>query len=221
MPVVEGVLADEDLYGRRPRRCRAGVRRFEYPTVYAGLAPDLEGWPDAALRQYARPKLDGAIWNVGLLASGRARPRSRPALRVIADLRRRDPRFRLLVGRAPAPGAPPITPGADPAAALREGLGAALGSAVSVCTVEDGPNWWRTIGLALDPDGVLVGRMQPAGASGAVPLGLVGPTTPAWLQPFGSADEPNLVAAAADLVHGGGWAAASARARAGALGVEE
>jgi glycosyltransferase involved in cell wall biosynthesis len=215
--VIERVLGDEDLYRAAAERCRAGGRRFEYPAVYAGLAPDLEGWPDAALRQYARPKLDGAAWNVGLLLPEEAIGIPPLALALIGALRRRDARFRLLVGRAARPGAAPAPPGADPAAALRSGLPAELAAAVSVRTVVDEPNWYRTIGFALDPGGLLVDDLKPAAASGAVPLGSVDPTTPSWALQFARADEASLVAAAADLVTGGGWEGASARARAGTL----
>jgi hypothetical protein len=81
----------------------------------------------------------------------------------------------------------------------------------------DEPNWYRTIGFALDPGGLLVDDLKPAAASGAVPLGSVDPTTPSWALQFARADEASLVAAAADLVNGGGWEGASARARAATL----
>jgi len=218
--VVERGLGDEDLYRAAAASCCAGGRRFEYPAVYASIAPDLEGRPDAALRQYDRPKLEGAAWNLGVLLPAGATAIPPLALRVVRELRRRDPRFHLLVGRTSAPGAAPTVPGSDPAAALRAGLPPDLDDAVSVRTVDDAPNWWRTIGLTVEPDGLLVDGLRPAAVSGAVPLGLVGPTTPAWLGPFGSPDETSLVAAAADLVAGGDWAAAAARAQAGALAGE-
>ena len=216
--VIERVLGDEDLYRAAAERCRAGGRRFEYPAVYAGLAPDLEGWPDAALRQYARPKLDGPPGTSASSSRRRrsvSRPSPWPSSARCADV---TPGSACSSGapRDQAPRRPRRAPTQPLRCAFRPPGGARRGG--QVC----GRSWTSrtgtgTIGFALDLGGLLVDDLKPAAASGAVPLGSVDPTTPSWALQFARADEASLVAAAADLVTGGGWEGASARARAGTL----
>lgn len=173
LPLIRRLLSDEDLYRSAAVRCRAAAEAFAYPRAWAGLAPYLEGRPDVAAHLAARPKLAGADRRVGVvLATGAERVPDavlaafRAALAASGDLA-------LVIGIAAPSGTPDPEPGRDPAAALRAGLPDDMSAMVSLRTVTDPWNWWRTIGIALAPDnvGIDVATTEIGRASGAVLVG--------------------------------------------------
>ncbi|HMJ79849.1 MAG TPA: hypothetical protein VK592_02260 [Candidatus Dormibacteraeota bacterium] len=218
LPLLRALLADRSFYEAMARRCRAAARPFEYERVYAALAPDLEGRPDASLRQFERSKLEGAQYNLGVPLPRDVTAIPPEALRLLAVLRRVEPRFRLIAGVASDEQAPP--PGADPAASLLSGVDDELQAAVSARTVDDRPSWWRTLGFVVG-SGAMAGRgdewVVEAAASGAVPLLVGGPRGGAG-GPFAHASVEAAAAFAGRLVAGGGWASASRVARSFAFG---
>jgi glycosyltransferase involved in cell wall biosynthesis len=217
---IERALEDPELCARAAARCRAAAESFACEAVYARVAPWLEDRPDVALRQFDRPKLPGAEWNLGVLLDAERLTVPQVPLEMLATLRRHDARFRLHIGRR-ASSLAPTAPGADPAASLRATLGAAdvavHGPAISFRTVDDEPNWWRTIGFVTTADGRLGSVLREAVVSGAIPLGGRDETTPSWLAPFAVADLPAAAAQAAGLVERGEWVGRSRGVRAAAL----
>jgi glycosyltransferase involved in cell wall biosynthesis len=158
---LRAVLSDPGLHRSAAERCRAAVEPFRYPAVHAGLAPFLEGRQDAGARMAARPKLPGASRRIGLPLAGGAAALPSAALEAIGAV----PAAHLVAGIPGMPGGPDPEPGRDPVAGLRTGLPEDLAGRVSVRTVTDPWNWWRTLGILylpeaveLDPDLVAIGR---------------------------------------------------------------
>jgi hypothetical protein len=167
LPLIRDLLADPALYRASAERCRAAAEAYSYPRAYEGLAPYLEGRPDARLHLAARPKLPGSASRWGILLAADAAWVPAAALRLLAQARRLDPDLHLVVGLQPAPGAGQVAPGADPAALLRTGIPPELADAVSTRTVDDPASWWRTIGTALAVGDAGAEALEIAEASGA------------------------------------------------------
>lgn len=196
LPLIRALLDDAALYADSAARCAAAAERYTYPRVHAALAPYLESRPDAPLRMFDRPKLPDAQFNLGLLDADDATARS--AYDLLAGLRAEGGPWRLVVGRTGST----AEPGADPAVDRVLSPPDALRDAVSVRTIDDARNWWRTLGIALvagPPDGTAV---REAMASGAVP---VVPT------------DPGAVAAVRRLADPATWRLESDAARSAAL----
>ncbi|HEX5590903.1 MAG TPA: glycosyltransferase family 4 protein [Candidatus Limnocylindrales bacterium] len=169
LPLIRALLADPELHRAAAERCRAAAAAYAYPRAYAGLAPYLEERPDARLHLAARPKLAGSGRRVGLPlppGAGSVPPAAVAAFRAARDAA---PDAFLVVGVRHPAGDPLPEPGRDPAAALRPSLPGDVAPSVGVRTVDDPWNWWRTLGVALAPDGVDVDpeSIELARASGA------------------------------------------------------
>ena len=167
LPLIRDLLADPALYGAAAERCRAAAEAYSYPRAYEGLAPYLEGRPDARLHLAARPKLPGSASRWGILLAADAAWVPAAALRLLAQARRLDPELHLVVGLQPAPGAGQAAPGADPAARLRAAIPPEMADAVSARTIDDPAGWWRTIGTALAVGDAGADALEIAEASGA------------------------------------------------------
>ena len=151
LPLIRRLLADPGLYQAAAERCRAAAEAFAYPRVYAGLAPYLEERADAATHLAERPKLPGSTSRIGLPLRAGTSSIPTAALDVFRTARSADAAAFLVVGVRGADGASDPAPGRDPAAALRANLPDDLASSISVRTVTDPWNWWRTLGIVLDP----------------------------------------------------------------------
>ena len=151
LPLIRRLLDDPTLYRSAAERCRAAAEAFAYPRAYAGLAPYLEKRADAATHLAERPKLAGTARRIGLVLAPGAATVPTSALEAFRDARAASDAAFLVVGVLPAPGAPDPEPGRDPAAALRAALPEDLAPFISLRTVVDPWNWWRTLGIALAP----------------------------------------------------------------------
>jgi glycosyltransferase involved in cell wall biosynthesis len=198
LPLLRRLLEDAELYADAAARCVAAAERYTYPRVHADLAPYLEGRPDGPLRTFDRPKLPDARFNLGLLDADETAVRA--AHDLLAELRGDGGPWRLIVGRT---GEAP-EPGADPAGATLPRPPEALRDAVSVRTVDDVRNWWRTVGVALvvAPDGTAAAPAREAMASGAVPI---------------APDDPGAPEAVRRLADAATWSRESEAARSAAL----
>ena len=175
LPLIRRLLGDPVLYRAAAERCRAAAEAFSYPRAYAGLAPYLEERPDAATHLAERPKLAGSACRIGLVLAPGAVAVPEAALEAFRDARAATDSAFLVIGVLPAPGAPDPEPGRDPAAALRTALPEGLATFISLRTIVDPWNWWRTLGIALslqdgagDHHGGVARALELARASGAV-----------------------------------------------------
>ena len=170
LPLIRRLLADPDLYLGAANRCRAAAETFSYPRVFEGIAPYLEERRDARLHLAQRPKLAGSEARIGLPLPSHAPAIPQQAIDAFRMALAVTPDAVLCAGVAAAPGAPPVEPGNDPAAALRASLPEDVSGAVALRTVDDPWNWWRTLGLALAPEGVAIDEasLELGEASGAI-----------------------------------------------------
>lgn len=160
LPLIRRLLSDEALYRSAAARCRAAADAFAYPRAWSGLAPYLEERPDAAAHLAARPKLAGAERRIGVPLTADVTRVPEAILSAFRDARALVDDIALVVGIAAPPGSPDPAPGRDPAAALRVGLPDDLGRVVSLRTITDPWNWWRTLGIALAPDGAPIDQQS-------------------------------------------------------------
>lgn len=167
---IRAVLSDPDLHRSVAKRCRAAIAPFRYPAVYAGLAPYLGDRAAAAAHLAARPKLKGAESRVGLPLGADASEIPAVVLDAFAAARAGTPAAHLVVGVSADPRTTGPEPGCDPAARLRIGIPPELEEAVSVRTIVDPWNWWRTLGVVLAPSGIPLdlASVEIASASGTI-----------------------------------------------------
>ena len=175
LPLVRRLLDDPALYQAAAERCRAAADAFSYPRAYAGLAPYLEERPDAAMHLAERPKLAGSACRIGLVLGSGAVTVPASALEAFRAARSANAASFLVIGVLPAAGSPDPEPGRDPAATLRAGLPDDLAPFISLRTVVDPWNWWRTLGIAWSPqddvnddDGDIVRVLDLGRASGSI-----------------------------------------------------
>lgn len=167
LPLIRALLDDPDLYSSTARRCRAAASAFAYPQVYDSIAPFLEDRPDRITEIGRRPKLPRSAHRMGLLLDTGTTTIPGPAFDVLRHGLEIDPTAHLVVGVAARAAELPPPSGADPAAVLRDQIPAELDGSVSMRTVADQPNWWRTLGIAIAVGGDGVAGMAMAEASGA------------------------------------------------------
>ncbi len=174
LPLIRRLLDDPVLYRVAAERCRAAAEAFSYPRAYAGLAPYLEERPDATTHLAERPKLAGSACRIGLVLAPGTGVVPTAIVEAFRDARADCDAAFLVIGVLPAPGAPDPEPGRDPAAELRATLPEDLAAFISLRTIVDPWNWWRTLGIALSVHGdneqdVDVARaLELARASGAL-----------------------------------------------------
>lgn len=160
LPLIRRLLAEPLLYRTAAERCRRAAEAFAYPRAYEGLAPYLEERMDARTHIAARPKLAGSEWRIGVPLPAGVRAVPEPALEAFRRARAVNGSAFMVLGMPSTSGAPDPEPGRDPAAVLRAGLPEDLAPFISVRTVVDPCNWWRTLGIAFVPGADTHGQQE-------------------------------------------------------------